>query len=318
MSLHPQVLARYYFALQCAGAAAWWTLVFTVDGVRAATLGGLDPVLVGVFDVPLFAGASLLAAFGVRWAVWIVWPWTLLVTVALTVYATFTGFAGWGAVIMIAASVGTTIASLLLLRGGLPTGLLMTGPFRPRLAHSASNSRHTLHTGAQMLAFWGLFLAVIPLVITLFERRWGLEVSIPVSIRIAGAVLLAAASALGVWSALAMASRGEGTPLPSATARKLVITGPYGLVRNPMAVAGISQGVAVGLLLGSWMVVAYALLGSLAWNWGVRPHEEADLEARFGSEYAEYRSRVRCWLPRVRAYLEGMTVSSRQGSHHDR
>lgn len=305
MSLRPQLLARGYFAVQAASAGVWWLLVFTVDAVRTATLGGLDPVLVGAFDVPLFAMASLLAALGTRWAVWVVWPWTLLVTAALTVYATLTGLAGWGAVVMIAASVGTTIAAMLLLWGRVPTGLLMVGPFRARPARparEASRGRHALHTGAQMVAFWGLFLAVIPLIIAVLERRWGLDVPVPVSIRITGTVLLAAASALGTWSALAMSTRGEGTPLPSATARRLVVTGPYRLVRNPMAVAGIAQGVAVGLLLGSWLVVAYALLGSLAWNWGVRPHEEADLEARFGADYVEYRAHVRCWLPRVRAY----------------
>ena len=129
------------------------------------------------------------------------------------------------------------------------------------------------------------------------EARWGLRIDAPPAVHIAGGVLLVVATALGVWSAVSMSVDGEGTPLPSQMARRLVITGPYRYVRNPMAVAGIAQGVAVGMLLGSWMVVAYSLVGSLLWNTLVRPLEEADLEQRFGAEFVAYRDRVTCWIP---------------------
>ncbi|WP_323127765.1 methyltransferase family protein [Brevibacterium pigmentatum] len=80
-------------------------------------------------------------------------------------------------------------------------------------------------------------------------------------------------------------------------AHHLVNRGPYAFVRNPMAIAGIVQGVSMGLLIGSWLVVVYALIGSLLWNWLIRPHEEADLIERFGDEYRDYAKRVRCWWP---------------------
>lgn len=57
--------------------------------------------------------------------------------------------------------------------------------------------------------------------------------------------------------------------------------------------------VGVGLMLGSWLVVLYALAGSLLWNWVLRPLEETDLETRFGAEFAAYRDRVACLVPRV-------------------
>src|SRR5207253_638214 len=75
-----------------------------------------------------------------------------------------------------------------------------------------------------------------------------------------------------------MARHGEGTPLPLDGPRRLVLAGPYGYVRNPMAIAGLGQGLCVGVGTGSWLVVAYALLGSAIWNWIVRPSEEEDLE----------------------------------------
>ena len=94
-----------------------------------------------------------------------------------------------------------------------------------------------------------------------------------------------------------MAMRGEGTPLPAATARNLVVVGPYRFVRNPMAVAGALQAIGVGLWRGSWMVIASSIAGAVIWNTFIRPEEEADLAARFGSDYETYRSVVRCWIP---------------------
>ena len=41
---------------------------------------------------------------------------------------------------------------------------------------------------------------------------------------------------------------------------RLVIAGPYRWIRNPMAVAGIVQGVAVGIILHAWLVITYAVV----------------------------------------------------------
>lgn len=291
---------RLYFALQAVAGLVWWIAVFTVPWVRDATLGRIDPVVMAAFDIPLFVVASALAAFGLRWAVWVAAPWTVLVTVGLVGYATLTGLAGWGAVLMIAAAAGSVAAAMLVLLERLPAEWIIRGPFAFRLARPGSTGDHVRRTGAQLVLFWGLFLVVFPLVIVALERRWQLDVAVPLVVPILGVALLLAASALGIWSAVTMSTLGEGTPLPSATARNLVIAGPYRFVRNPMAVAGIAQGAAVGLVAGSWLVVVYAVAGSFVWNELVRPIEEADLEARFGAEYAAYRDRVACWVPRVR------------------
>ena len=101
-----------------------------------------------------------------------------------------------------------------------------------------------------------------------------------------------------------MATVGEGTPLPTATAPKLVVSGPYRFVRNPMALAGILQGVAVGWWLGSYVVLAYALAGAALWHLCVRPIEEADLRRRFGSDYERYQSCVRLWIPTLSARMK--------------
>lgn len=294
------VHGRLYFAVQAATGLLWWVLVFSVPGVRTATLGDIDPVLMALFDLPLFVGASLVAALGLRAGVWIAAPWTIAVAAGMVVYATVSGDAGWGALFMVAAAGGSVVAALLIVLGRLPVELLVRGPFAFRAAPQAARRVHVGRTAVQIVGFWGLFLAVIPAVIVALESRWQLQLPVPADVRVAGVLLLVGASALGIWSAVTMSTRGSGTPLPSATARELVISGPYRFVRNPMAVAGIAQGVGVGLAVGSWLVVVYALCGSIVWNALVRPLEEADLSERFGTSFDDYCARVACWVPHFR------------------
>lgn len=295
--------------MQALAGAAWWVLVFTSPFVRRATLGELDPVVVVIADLPLFVGASALAAAGARWAAWVATGWTLIVMAGLTAYAVVTGLAGWGVLAMAAASAGSLAALALVQLGRLPTEWVAAGPlaFRPADPRRGRPA-NVLATALELLVFWGLFLVVIPLGLAFFEQRCGLAVDAALgdvlgsALRWAGGALLVLASALGIWSAAVMSTKGDGTPLPAAMPNRLVIAGPYRFVRNPMAVAGIAQGVAVGLLLGSWLVVAYALAGALFWNLVVRPLEEADLESRHGEAFRRYRAAVPCWRPRLRAF----------------
>lgn len=292
-----RTLGRAYFAVQACGGAAWWLGVFLSDRVRAATLGTLDPLLVALGDIPLFVLASLLVAFGVRAAAWVAVPWTMLVAIGMGAYATATGFAGWGALLMAVASAGSLCAWMHVVYGRVPAERLLIGPVSFRLSPLASRRQYLGRTLLQLICFWVVFLAIIPLVILGIEERWQLRLAMPAAVTGIGLVLLILASLLGLWSAHTMASSGEGTPLPAAMARRLVISGPYRFVRNPMAIAGIAQAIGVGLIAGSWLVVCYALFGAIYWNWLVRPLEEADLEARHGAEFAAYRARTECWIP---------------------
>lgn len=299
---------RAYFAVQAAAGAAWWVAVFTVPFVREVTLGSLDARLVAAADIPLFVVASALAAaLPIRAARPVAigaTAWTALVAIGMAVFATVTTEAGWGVLIMAAATGCSVLALALLLWGRIPTRWIVAGPFAFRpVRPTASSALLGALISAQIVVFWGLFLVVGPLVIRALERRWRLALELPpvaaLAITVLGVVVFVLAAALGLWSSSSMAIVGRGTPLPSAMANHLVVVGPYRLVRNPMAVAGIVQGAAVGLVLGSWLVVAYAVVGSVIWNYAVRPHEEADLERRFGDEFRAYRDRVRCWVPRL-------------------
>ena len=288
---------RMYFALQALAGAAWWLGTAMIPGVASATLGGINPLLIAFVDIPLFVIASALAALNFRWAVWIATAWTVIVALGMVIYATATTEAGLGAVLMILAALGSLLAGVLMIFGRIPSEKLLIGPFAFHSSHTRVRSRVLVHTTIQIVVFWGVFLVIIPVIINAFEDRWNLAYKFPILIVVVGFALLAFSSVIGVWSARAIANFGSGTPLPSQMAHHLVARGPYAFVRNPMAIAGVVQGMAMGLLIGSWLVVVYALIGSLLWNWLIRPHEETDLIERFGDEYRDYAKRVRCWWP---------------------
>ena len=288
---------RMYFALQALAGAAWWLGTAMIPGVASATLGGINPLLIAFVDIPLFVIASALAALNFRWAVWIATAWTVIVALGMVIYATATTEAGLGAVLMILAALGSLLAGVLMIVGRIPSEKLLIGPFAFHSSHTRVRSRVLVHTTIQIVVFWGVFLIIIPVIINAFEDRWNLAYKFPILLVVVGFALLALSSVIGVWSARAIANFGSGTPLPSQMAHHLVSRGPYAFVRNPMAIAGVIQGMAMGLLIGSWLVVVYALIGSLLWNWLIRPHEETDLIERFGDEYRDYAKRVRCWWP---------------------
>lgn len=175
-------------------------------------------------------------------------------------------------------------------------------PSGPRVAGPASRGWNSLKTTGQIVAMWSLLLGALPLGIDVVERWFGMP-RLPACSGL-GATLFAVASLFGLVTANALVRDGEGTPLPLDTARKLVISGPYRYVRNPMAMFGFAQGFGVGLWLGSPGVLAYTAVGMVIWQRLARPWEEADLERRFGERYRRYRAAVPCWIPRLIPYGE--------------
>lgn len=167
-----------------------------------------------------------------------------------------------------------------------------------RQARAARPSWNLGKTLAQVAVFWATFLVVIPRALVVLEQSWQVPPLVSPVPDAATWVVFAVASALGLWSGTMMALLGAGTPLPIDAPRRLVVTGPYRIVRNPMAVAGLAQGACVALLLGSWFSLAFVGAGLVVWNWVVRPLEERHLELVFGDEFRAYRRAVRCWIPR--------------------
>ncbi|CAN5611636.1 isoprenylcysteine carboxylmethyltransferase family protein [soil metagenome] len=296
----PRARARLYLAAQAAAGALWWVAVFASGDVRRWTLGSWDPaVLVGP-DLVLFVGGSALAAaLGNRVIALTTATWTMGVTLALLAQGMTERTAGPGVVLMVVAAGGSVAAAATLWSGRLPTGWFFVGPFAFSVAAEAPGARHLRRSLAQLVVFWTVFFVVVPMVLAAAEERLRLDWPALQDGRWdrVGIVAFALASALGLWSCVTMSLVGRGTPLPAATARDLVVAGPYRCVRNPMAVAGAVQTAGIGLWRGSWTVIAVAAAGAVAWDVLIRPEEEADLAARFGPPYQRYAAAVRCWLP---------------------
>ena len=234
--------------MQAIAGFSWWAAVFVSPVVRRVTLGNLDPAAVAVFDIPLFVVASAVAASGVRAAAVVATVWTGVVAAALAVYAAITTEAGWGVLSMGAATAGSLIALCLVLLGRVPTEWIVRGPFAFRPASSRRTAAaHVASTFGQIVIFWGFFLGVIPAALAFLQQWWAVTLPFPWVAGPVGVTVLVLASALGVWSAVVMSTLGDGTPLPSTMPNRLVIAGPYRWIRNPMAVAGIVQGAAIGL-----------------------------------------------------------------------
>lgn len=290
-------VARTYFALQALAGAAWWVLVAASDDVQHWTLGQWDPAIMVGPDLVLFVGASAVAALNSKVAAIVATVWTTALTIVLVGYGLVEREAGWGCVFMAIATVGSWAATATMWFGAMPTRWFFVGPFSFRVADDAPGARHLRRSLVQLVVFWTAFFVVLPLVLAAIEARLRLSWPALDGMAEVGIASFVVASALGLWSCVTMALRGLGTPLPAATARDLVIAGPYRWVRNPMALAGMVQTIGVGLWIGSWMVIATAVAGALAWNTFIRPVEEADLRARFGTPYERYADRIRCWIP---------------------
>jgi protein-S-isoprenylcysteine O-methyltransferase Ste14 len=171
-----------------------------------------------------------------------------------------------------------------------------------RRAPVRSARANLLWTAAQAAVIWILLLGVLPILIVALERRVGIPGFQFSHQSMVSSVLFLAFSVLNVVSGGLLAVRGKGTPLPAACPRELVVAGPYRYVRNPMAVAGIGQGISIALWLGSWSVLVYSIAGAIFWHVLLRPAEERDLFNRFGREYEPYHRDVPLWLPRLRNY----------------
>ena len=79
---------------------------------------------------------------------------------------------------------------------------------------------------------------------------------------------------------------------------RLVITGVFGMVRNPIYAAWIVFNVpGIALVYRSWLLLLPSLVGYLLFKKYIR-HEEAYLEDRFGDAYRTYKAAVPALLPR--------------------
>jgi 4-carboxymuconolactone decarboxylase len=110
-------------------------------------------------------------------------------------------------------------------------------------------------------------------------------------------------------------TKADGTPVPVASPPRLVVSGFYRYVRNPIYVGFLAVLIGEVLLFGSPGLLEYT---AVAWGIGaaaVRFYEEPTLARKFGAEYRDYQRAVRAWVPRLHPWTPG--APTRRAQHEE-
>lgn len=120
--------------------------------------------------------------------------------------------------------------------------------------------------------------------------------------RIVGGFLVAAGVSVLLDSFARFALVGRGTPAPIAPTERLVVSGLYRHVRNPMYLAVLSIIFGQALLFGSTTLLWYGAAFLLLVHAFVVLYEEPSLRRRYGAEYERYCEALQRWWPSVGGY----------------
>lgn len=111
----------------------------------------------------------------------------------------------------------------------------------------------------------------------------------------AGLLICAAAIFLDVRTLLELRKH-QTTVLPTRGASHLVTSGPFAISRNPIYLGNTLLVIGLGFVFGvAWMLPA-AIIAAIGTNHLAIVAEEAHLERRFGSQYRQYKKKVRRWI----------------------
>ena len=124
----------------------------------------------------------------------------------------------------------------------------------------------------------------------------------PLAVRLAGVVLIAGGLYLLIECFGRFALQGRGTPAPIAPTARLVVTGPYRRVRNPMYVAVVAIILGQAAVFADLRLVAYGAAVWLAFHLFVLLYEEPTLRRAFPQDYAAFTAAVPRWRPRIRPW----------------
>lgn len=124
----------------------------------------------------------------------------------------------------------------------------------------------------------------------------------PLALRVVGIAALSLAALPVVAAVWELWSVGRGTPFPADPPARLVTTGPFAFVANPMQLGVVLYYLALSVVFGSvYLVVAAAVAAAFSATFAEHSERQA-LTARW-PEHQEYRRHVRAWLPRWRPYV---------------
>ncbi len=158
---------------------------------------------------------------------------------------------------------------------------------------------------AALLAFGFGFLAFVVLpsvVMTAMGGSWNLS-DIPIWKLAAGLPVLGVCFLLGVTAVQMFVVHGDGTPIPLDNTKRLVRTGIYAYLVNPMQLCSAAAWIVIGFIIGNIWVASAALMAWVFVVGMVRWHHRHDLLVRFPDGWPTYRANVSEWRPRWRPWI---------------
>jgi protein-S-isoprenylcysteine O-methyltransferase Ste14 len=141
----------------------------------------------------------------------------------------------------------------------------------------------------------GTALVLLPWLVA----RWFPDPSVTGPWRLAGLLLILPGAVIVVDSFVRFVRQGRGSPAPVAPPDRLVVSGLYRYVRNPMYVGILAIVIGEALLWGRLALLPYAAVLWLAFHLFVTLYEEPVLRRRFGASYDTYQRSVPRWIPRL-------------------
>jgi len=151
------------------------------------------------------------------------------------------------------------------------------------------------------IIFWFGLSVLLVFASLWLDRLWliRLPLTSPANIFVSVPLIVIGAT-LALWT-VCLFFQARGSPVPLNPPQKLVTSGLYSRIRNPMVLGWVIMLFGVGILLNSVSLVAiftplFILLNVLY----LKTIEEREMEKKFGKEYLKYKQSVPMFLPRLR------------------
>src|SRR6266436_3467425 len=120
-------------------------------------------------------------------------------------------------------------------------------------------------------------------------------------VELTGLGLVGLGLALVLWCLVTFAFVGRGTAAPFDPPRKLVVVGPYRVVRNPIYIGAVMAMLGAAMVVWSGWLVLYSFVVLIVTHLLVIFYEEPHLRRIFGQAYEDYLRTVHRWIPTWRS-----------------
>jgi protein-S-isoprenylcysteine O-methyltransferase Ste14 len=140
----------------------------------------------------------------------------------------------------------------------------------------------------------GTLTTIVPYLILSNFGNYSFELSV---FRYLGIIPILFGAMLYFWCAWSFTFVGKGTPAPFDAPKKMVATGAYKIVRNPMYVACVLVLIGEAIFFESAALLIFAFVLFLFFHIWILIYEEPTLRKKFGASYEEYCDEVSRWIP---------------------